>query len=171
MPTWAALWIRSNLISARRGPNGPKPSTFQPTWCVEVFLHLQSAPPLPARLRRRRLADRASRSGRSRSIPHPIWPSRTLESQSTDEGSRRHRGGPVAFCSSPPSCAAEAAVCTRTGRRGAAKPPRAAAPARLRRRGRRRGGDDSLAAEPTAEKGCANHWNINKQESLINRSF
>ena len=151
MPRWAALWIRSNLISTRRGPNGPKPSTFQASSQAPLTSILSST---SARLRRRRrrLADRASRSGRSRSIPHPIWPSRTLESQSTDEGSRRHRRGPVAFCTSPPSCTAAAAVCPRTGRRGAAKTPRAAAPARLRRRGRGRGGADSPAAEPTAEK-------------------
>jgi len=85
-------------------------------------------------------------------VRFPIWPSRTLESQSTDEGSRRHRRGPAAFCTSPPSCTAAAAVCPRTGRRGAAKTLRAAAPARLRRRGRGRGGADSPAAEPTAEK-------------------
>ena len=69
MPRWAALWIRSNLISTRRGPNGPKPSTFQASSQAPLTSILSSTS-AGLRRRRRRLADRASRSGRSRSIPH-----------------------------------------------------------------------------------------------------
>ncbi|KAG2585376.1 hypothetical protein PVAP13_6KG396806, partial [Panicum virgatum] len=59
--------IRSNLISTRRGPDSPKPSTFQASSQAPLTSILSST---SARLRRRRLADRASRSGRSRSILH-----------------------------------------------------------------------------------------------------